>query len=231
LENLPDTLRGDKMSRLAWTVWTLGAMLCALIAIGSYRYLVSTAVLPAFVVEHFFFPLIESNTFRHPALGVHVAAAATALLLGPIQFLHAVRRHRPRLHRWIGRTYVTGCLIGSIAGIVLAAGASTGLVSSAGFGLLAVFWFVSTAMAWRHATQKRFGLHREWMIRSFALTLSAVTLRLYLGVAEIQSVIQFEDAYRAISFLCWVPNAAIAEFYIRSKRRPKRRELLAAVEA
>jgi uncharacterized membrane protein len=219
------------MSRLTWTVWVLGATLCALIAMGSYRYLVSTAVLPVFVVEYFFFPLIESNTFRHPALTVHVAAAATALLIGPIQFLPWVRLHRPLLHRWIGRTYVTGCVIGSIAGLALAAGASTGLMSSAGFGLLAVSWFVTTATAWRYATQRRFGLHREWMIRSFALTLSAVTLRFYLGVAEIQSVILFEDAYRAISFLCWVPNAAIAEFYIRSKRRPKRREMLAAVEA
>ena len=55
------------------------------------------------------------------------------------------------------------------------------------------------------------------MIRSFALTLAAVTLRLYLPLAAILSI-NFEDAYRAISFLAWVPNLLLAELYLRQRR-------------
>jgi hypothetical protein len=61
--------------------------------------------------------------------------------------------------------------------------------------------------------QRDFAAHRRWIIRSFALTLAAVTLRLYVPIAVMLPV-QFEDAYRAISFLCWVPNLLVAELFL-----------------
>ncbi len=64
--------------------------------------------------------------------------------------------------------------------------------------------------------QYRFVQHREWMIRSFALTFAAVTLRLYLPLAALLSI-DFVDAYRALSFLCWVPNRVVVEFYLRHR--------------
>jgi hypothetical protein len=66
--------------------------------------------------------------------------------------------------------------------------------------------------------QRRFVEHRAWMIRSFALTFAAVTLRIYLPILE-QLPVPFEDGYRAISFLCWVPNLLAAELYLRGKRQ------------
>lgn len=113
---------------------------------------------------------------------------------------------------WAG--YMSACMTGGITGFALALGASTGPVSTAGFGLLAIVWTCSTAIAWRRAARRDFAAHRRWMIRSFALTFAAVTLRLYLPIAPALPV-TFEDAYRAISFLCWVPNLLLAEFYIR----------------
>ena len=62
--------------------------------------------------------------------------------------------------------------------------------------------------------QGRFNEHRAWMIRSFALTFAAVTLRLYLPIASFLPV-HSDDAYRAISILCWVPNLAIVELYLK----------------
>lgn len=59
------------------------------------------------------------------------------------------------------------------------------------------------------------------MIRSFALTLAAVTLRLYLILLEFLPV-EFDDGYRAISFLCWVPNWIIAELYLYQRRQDSR---------
>lgn len=52
------------------------------------------------------------------------------------------------------------------------------------------------------------------MIRSFALTCAAVTLRLYLLIL-FGLPIPFVQGYRAISFLCWVPNLIVAEYYLR----------------
>ena len=51
------------------------------------------------------------------------------------------------------------------------------------------------------------------MIRSFAMTFSAVTLRIYMPLA---GVLGFDlmRAYPAIAWLCWVPNAILAELYL-----------------
>jgi hypothetical protein len=65
--------------------------------------------------------------------------------------------------------------------------------------------------------QLRFVQHRAWMIRSFALTFAAVTLRLYLPLAALLSI-NFVDAYRAISFLAWLPNLLVVESYLRSRK-------------
>ena len=188
-------------------LWLLGAFLCAAIALFSYRYLAAVGPMPSGVLD---------NLFARPWLLLHVAGAATALRVAPLQFLPAARRRRG-LHRWLGRIYVLGCSLGGVAGLVLAFGSTAGPIATAGFGSLALAWLFSSMLAWRHAMARRFDKHRAWMIRSFALTFAAVTLRLYLPLLGPLHV-DFVAGYRAISFLCWLPNLAIAELWLRLKR-------------
>jgi uncharacterized membrane protein len=150
------------------------------------------------------------------ALLVHIAAATVALAIGPLQFFPALRARWPAWHRRIGTAYVIACLVGGVAGGVLAAGASEGPIATAGFGLLAISWIGATAMAWRYAKARDFVRHQQWMTRSFALTFAAVTLRLYLPVLFIAHL-DFEAGYRAISFLCWAPNLVVAELWLRRR--------------
>jgi len=189
-------------------LFALGALLSAGIALVSFRYLVPGMQAP---------DGITGNAFSVPWLPVHAAAAATALLVAPLQFSSQLRARRPWFHRLLGRAYVTCCLIGGATGLALAVGSTAGPVATAGFGSLALVWFSATARAWRLAMRRNFVVHREWMIRSFALTFAAVTLRVYLPIAQLLPV-DFADAYRAISFLCWVPNLVVAEAYLRHKR-------------
>jgi hypothetical protein len=58
------------------------------------------------------------------------------------------------------------------------------------------------------------------MLRSYALTFAAVTLRLYLPLAVIASIhgYDFMVAYRFIAWFAWVPNAIFAELFIRRGR-------------
>lgn len=202
---------GGGVGRLArWLTWTVCVLLCAFVALISYRYLFGADEAP---------PVIANNALKNPWLLVHVAGAATALLLGPLQFSSRLRVRFRTFHHWVGRIYVVSCLVGGAAGFVLALGASTGPISKAGFGALAIAWIVTTSLAWRRAMQQRFIQHRAWMIRSFALTFAAVTLRLYLPLAALLSI-NFIDAYRAISFLAWVPNLAVVELYLRNRNPP-----------
>jgi hypothetical protein len=57
------------------------------------------------------------------------------------------------------------------------------------------------------------------MIRSFALTASAITLRMYLPLIFVFHW-PFSIAYPAIAWLCWIPNALAVELYLRFVRRP-----------
>jgi hypothetical protein len=192
--------------------WALAAFLSAMVALVSFRYLLHLGAAP---------DNVAANAFVVPWLVVHATGAAVALLVGPLQFLAPIRLRRPAIHRWTGRLYVAGCGVGGVAGLVLAAGASTGWVSSAGFGLLAAALLVTTARGWRLARNARYREHREWMIRSFALLFGAVTLRIYLPLAMALPGVAFEDAYRAIAFISWVPNVLVAELIVRGTR-PRR---------
>jgi uncharacterized membrane protein len=192
-------------SRLTKSLSILAAVLSVGVALFSYRYLVSVSL---------GIPQVLANLFAKPWLFIHVAGAATALLIGPFNFIAALRRRAPAVHRWVGRVYIAGCLIGGAGGLVCAFGSTAGPIATAGFGSLAVFWIVFNTRGYLTARGRRFAEHRAWMIRSFALTFGAVTLRLYLPLVPLLPI-SFLDGYRAISFLAWVPNLILAEIYLR----------------
>lgn len=164
---------------------------------------------------------IKINAFPSPlGLQAHIAASGFALLMGPFQFLKGLRRSAPGLHRWMGRIYVAACLVGGLAGGAIAMFSSAGPVAGAGFLLLAFAWLLTTSMALRAALVRDFVSHERWMIRSFALTLAAVTLRIYLPPVFIFQM-DFVPAYTLIAWIAWVPNLLIAELWLRA-RRPQR---------
>lgn len=190
---------------LTRTLWSLAAALSVAVAMFSYRYLPRMGLMD---------PDILANLFARPWLDVHVAGAATALLLGPFQFLPGLREKHWRLHRWMGRTYVVGCIAGGVGGFIMAFGSTAGPVATVGFATLAVCWIIANAQAWRMALARRFVEHRAWMVRSFAMTFAAVTLRLDLVVLPLFGLSQ-DDAYVASAYVSWIPNLVLAELYLR----------------
>lgn len=187
--------------------WLGMALLSAGVALVSYRYVAHVGPMP---------PNIASNRFVRPWIVIHAGGAATALLVGPLQFLPGFRRRRPRLHRWLGRTYVAGCGAGGVAAMVLSAGTVAGPMAAASFVTLDLWWLATTALGTAAAIKGRYAAHRRWMIRSWALTVGAVMLRLYLP-ASVLLGLDFMVAYRVIAWLAWVPNAVTAEIYLRRR--------------
>jgi uncharacterized membrane protein len=198
-----------KASTTSWWLLMLGSLF---IAVFSYRYLAPHPLIP---------PNIGTNLMMKPWIFVHAGAASTALLLGPFQFIARLRAARPQVHRWMGRAYLVACLAGGVSGLLLAVGCTAGPIAQAGFGLLAVCWLAANVQAWRLALAGRYAEHRRWMVRSFAMTFAAVTLRLYLPIAPMLGY-DFMPAYVAISWLAWVPNLVVAELYLNwaKLRRP-----------
>ena len=188
-------------------LWT-ATVLAMVIALTAYRYLLpGMPGAPANVL---------ANQFaRTGALVLHAGVSATALSLGALQFFPRIRARWPAWHRRAGTVYVICCLIGGVAALLLALGTSAGPIGTAGFGLLGLAWLGTTAQAWRYARARDFVRHRRWMVRSYALTFAAVTLRIYLPIVFIAHW-DADIGYRAISWLCWVPNLVVAELWLRS---------------
>lgn len=90
-----------------------------------------------------------------------------------------------------------------------------GVISTLGFGFLSVFWLGTAGMALFRIKQRQIEQHRKWMIRNYSLTFAAVTWRIWLLVLiPIVGIEHYEISYTIISWLCWIPNLLLAEFYL-----------------
>lgn len=164
------------------------------------------------------------------AFYAHIVGGGIALVLGPLQFWRGLRERRPRVHRWIGRTYLAAIGVGGIAALVIAPVNDAGLVGLFGFGGLGALWLVTGWLAYRAIRRRDVATHRAWMMRNFALTYAAVTLRIWLPLLLLVQLpfiadgtdfdVVFANAYAAVPFLCWVPNLVVAEWLIARRRLP-----------
>jgi len=178
------------------------------ISLISYRFL-------AMGLDNAFPVMTKHITHNNLSFILHVGASPIALTLGLFQFLPNLRARRPALHRWNGRIYGLTVLIGGLSGLVMSYGSLDRPVAAVGFGMLAIIWVSVTGNAVRLAIAGRIIEHRRWMIRSFALTLAAVTLRLELPAFEIFGEMEYVQASNYVAWICWIPNLMIAEFYLR----------------
>jgi len=95
--------------------------------------------------------------------------------------------------------------------------ANGGITSKISFIILATLWMLFTYLAYAKIKVKNIRSHKNFMWRSYALTLSAITLRAWkYGI-----VMAFEpnpmDVYRLVAWLGWIPNLIAIELWIQWK--------------
>lgn len=150
---------------------------------------------------------------------LHVATSSIVLLAGFTQFWPWLRRKAPHWHRRFGYLYVVGVLgLAAPSGLVLAVYASGGWPTQLCFVILGVLWMVSTILALCFAIQRQWRQHQAWMIRSYALTLAALSLRTWkLGLYELAPYWEWltpRHIYQLEAWLGWVVNLLLAEAVI-----------------
>jgi hypothetical protein len=191
---------------IAWSIMTL-------LALAISAYAAAVVLSPAFRPE-----FVQAILVQRPITAAsHFLASAVALTLGAFQLNTFLRRRFLTAHRWLGRLYLVAVLLGGISGLVMATTSSGGRTAHLGFGGLAVAWLTTTFIAYCHILRRNIIGHQDWMIRSYALTLAAVTLRIYLPASQIAGM-PFDSAYPIISWICWVPNLIVAEMFTNSRK-------------
>ena len=103
----------------------------------------------------------------------HTLGGVIALLAGPVQFSSRFRQRHLKFHRVLGRTYVISVFIGALTGIALAAGRP----GMPGTCVQAAAWVVCTSAALITARNRQIARHRQWMVRSYAVTFTFVSSR------------------------------------------------------
>ncbi|MEO7309426.1 MAG: DUF2306 domain-containing protein [Chitinophagaceae bacterium] len=158
----------------------------------------------------------------------HVFTSILVLVAGFTQFSKTILRNYTRIHRITGWVYFVVVLgISGPAAFIMALKANGGLPARASFTTLAIMWYACTLMALIRVKQHRFQSHADWMIRSYALTLSAITLRIYAYMFDALHInVQPRDVYITIAWLSWVPNLLVAEMITRLRAR-KIKEMIA----
>lgn len=205
---MPRTL--TMLRKLGWSMMTVTSLLVAAYA------------LVLLFVPDLRPPLLREHMATHAlALYLHLGGAAIAMAAGPFQMNRRLRTRFTRVHRLTGRFYVAGVLIGGLGSLPLALASQGGVIAHAGFLALGVLWIGTTAEGFRRILRRDIEGHRRSMVRSWALTFAAVTLRFYLP-GSILLDLPYQAAYAVIAWLCWVPNALVAELYLLRRRTPVR---------
>lgn len=151
----------------------------------------------------------------------HVYTSIFVLVAGGGQFSAAARRQWPWLHRRLGFVYVGLILfIAAPTGLVMGVHANGGPWSQLSFCLQAVLWFWFTLRALQLARRADWPGHRAFMLRSYALTLSAITLRLWKwGLVAVFAPPPM-DTYRVVAWLGWLGNIAVVEWWLWREHLP-----------
>jgi hypothetical protein len=149
---------------------------------------------------------------------IHITSSIFVLLFGVFQFIKPLLESFPQLHRLLGKAYVIIILfLSAPSGLVMAFYANGGLYSRISFVIISVLWWLFTFAAYLKIKNKKIKGHIDFMIRSYALTLSAITLRTYVLILPSFIHLHAKEMYTLVAWLSWVPNLIIAEVIIRCK--------------
>ena len=178
-------------------------------------------------------PLPDNPVF-YPLLVTHILLGSIVLLTGCLQLWPWLRRAHPTVHRWSGRIYVAALLPAAVAVIIIAPLTRFGPNQQVANTTLGVLWLIFTILGYRAVRQRRFADHREWMIRSVALSFSIVANRVWTMVclaAFAPSALsggpvdeaELAQAVGVASWASWVVNLLIAEGWLHHSRRRRPR--------
>src|SRR5688572_4607572 len=138
-----------------------------------------------------------------------------ALLIGPFQFIKKLRNRYIKFHRTLGKVYLGAILfLAGPSGLFMAFYAEGGKVAVVGFTVMALLWMITTYMAYETIRKKQVDAHRAWMVRSFALTFAAVTLRLYVPIASGVFHMPWHVVEASSAWVSWAPNLIVAELIL-----------------
>jgi hypothetical protein len=194
------------MGKLSWTFMLLLSLAVPLVLRFLLVYMVRYLSLDPQIYGDQYWP-------RRYGLLLHLAGGFVAIVTGPVQLWLGETRRALTWHRTLGMVYLGGVSIGCLGGYYLSLTTPdpAGWVYASGLFGLALAWTLTTAMAYLAIRRRSIALHREWMIRSYVVTLAFVFFRLFDEVAAHLGVSDASERAKAAAWLCWAVPLLLTE--------------------
>lgn len=128
------------------------------------------------------------------------------MILGPLQFSQTIRARHLRWHRWSGRLFVVCALIIGISALVMSFTMQSigGVNQAAATILFGTFFLFALGKAFLHIRRREVALHREWMMRAFAIGLAVATIRPIIGIFFATSRFSGLTPYQFFGTAFWI---------------------------
>ncbi len=175
-------------------------------------------------VHHYMGEPYNAGFLRFPVVvGLHVVLGGIYLALAPFQLVRGIRERWLGYHRAAGRVLVSiGLVVGATAFFIGVVIPFSGWPERLVIGFFAIFYVSALSRAIACVRAGRIELHREWMIRAFAIGLSIATMRLIfipLLVLTGQPTMEQAATFSILSFaISFSVHWAGAELWIRGTR-------------
>lgn len=163
-------------SRLKWIWIAITVVITALILVNSTIYFRNVPT-PNFLLEK---GELRFSPLWRTAFYFHVIASCVCLATGPFLMIPKLIGFR-RLHAVLGYAYLNAVLwVAAPTGLIISPVAKGGPISAAGFFITGLMWWYATWLGYRairHRHNFDLTAHICWMVRSYAIALSAVAFR------------------------------------------------------
>jgi len=155
------------------------------------------------------------------AFYLHLFFGAIVTLIAIPLFFSKLIPFKAKLHKHLGKVYIGSILfISGPTGLYLAFFAEGGQFATIGFILMSMAWMIPTYIAFQRIIKGDVQGHYNWMIRSYAMTLSGVTLRLLTPIASRYLNFDYDTTFIVSAYAPWIINLLIGEIlvFINKKR-------------
>ncbi|HSY94075.1 MAG TPA: DUF2306 domain-containing protein [Steroidobacteraceae bacterium] len=131
----------------------------------------------------------------------HALAGACALILAPLQFSDRLSRRFTKMHRIVGRIYITGAFVLAPLGVYIQY-LEERIGDPRSFTIAtsvdAILLMSTTAFALFFILKRKIQQHRQWMTRSYAVAL------IFFEVRFISGVLGLDDSVGATETIIWI---------------------------
>ena len=158
-------------------------------------------------------PIYKISFYTHIFAGMFCITAALT------QFSSYILKKRKAIHIWMGKIYVLVVIVlGAPTGLYMSFFAKGSFWERILFMFMAVYWFYTTVKGLQTIKQGNVLAHKNWMIRSYSMAMTAVTFRVYHILFYYYGVDHLHN-YEISLWISVIGNMLFAEYLIFRKSR------------